>query len=33
MAADPRAKTKDSDYVFITFILTQLPCTGRWACW
>src|SRR5207244_3571595 len=25
MAADPRAKTKDSDYVFITFILTQLP--------
>jgi len=23
--ADPRAKTKDSDYVFITFILTQLP--------
>jgi solute:Na+ symporter, SSS family len=22
---DPRAKTKDSDYVFITFILTQLP--------
>jgi len=24
-AADPRAKTKDSDYVFITFILTQLP--------
>src|SRR5262249_30460968 len=25
LAADPRAKTKDSDYVFITFILTQLP--------
>jgi Na+/proline symporter len=25
MAADPRAKTKDSDYVFITFILTELP--------
>jgi SSS family solute:Na+ symporter len=24
-AADPRAKTKDSDYVFITFVLTQLP--------
>ncbi|HEX9125137.1 MAG TPA: sodium:solute symporter [Methylomirabilota bacterium] len=24
-AADPRAKTKDSDYVFITFILTELP--------
>lgn len=24
-AADPRAKIKDSDYVFITFILTQLP--------
>lgn len=24
-AADPRVKTKDSDYVFITFILTQLP--------
>jgi Na+/proline symporter len=24
-AVDPRAKTKDSDYVFITFILTQLP--------
>jgi len=24
-AADPRAKVKDSDYVFITFILTQLP--------
>jgi Na+/proline symporter len=24
-AADPRAKTRDSDYVFITFILTQLP--------
>jgi len=22
---DPRAKTKDSDYVFITFILTQMP--------
>jgi solute:Na+ symporter, SSS family len=25
VAADPRAKTKDSDYVFITFILTELP--------
>ncbi len=25
VAADPKAKTKDSDYVFITFILTQLP--------
>ena len=25
LAADPRAKTKDSDYVFITFILGQLP--------
>jgi len=24
-AADPRAKTQDSDYVFITFIMTQLP--------
>jgi solute:Na+ symporter, SSS family len=24
-AADPRAKTQDSDYVFITFIVTQLP--------
>jgi Na+/proline symporter len=24
-AADPRTKTRDSDYVFITFILTQLP--------
>ncbi len=24
-AADPKAKTKDSDYVFITFILAQLP--------
>jgi len=24
-AADPKAQTKDSDYVFITFILTQLP--------
>jgi SSS family solute:Na+ symporter len=24
-AADPRAKTKDSDYVFITFILSALP--------
>ena len=24
-AADPRAKTKDSDYVFITFILRELP--------
>jgi len=25
LAADPRAKTKDSDYVFITFILNELP--------
>ena len=25
VAADPRAKTTDSDYVFITFIVTQLP--------
>jgi SSS family solute:Na+ symporter len=25
LTANPRAKTKDSDYVFITFILTQLP--------
>jgi len=25
VAANPRAQTKDSDYVFITFILTQLP--------
>ncbi len=25
VAGDPRVKTKDSDYVFITFILTQLP--------
>jgi Na+/proline symporter len=25
VAADPRARTKDSDYVFITFILTQMP--------
>src|SRR6185369_6161474 len=25
LAADPRARTKDSDYVFITFILTELP--------
>jgi len=25
LAANPRAKMKDSDYVFITFILTQLP--------
>ena len=25
VAADPRVKTQDSDYVFITFILTQLP--------
>ncbi len=25
VAADPRAKTKDSDFVFITFVLTQLP--------
>ena len=24
-AADPRAKTKDSDYVFVTFIVTELP--------
>ncbi|MBI1841777.1 MAG: sodium:solute symporter, partial [Verrucomicrobia bacterium] len=24
-SVDPKAKTKDSDYVFITFILTQLP--------
>jgi solute:Na+ symporter, SSS family len=24
-AADPRAKTKDSDYVFITFIMAKLP--------
>jgi SSS family solute:Na+ symporter len=24
-AVDPRAKTKDSDYVFITFVLTELP--------
>jgi Na+/proline symporter len=24
-AIDPRAKIKDSDYVFITFIMTQLP--------
>ncbi|MSU46528.1 MAG: sodium:solute symporter [Lacunisphaera sp.] len=24
-AADPRAKTKDSDYVFISFIVAQLP--------
>ena len=24
-AADPRAKTKDSDYVFISFILAELP--------
>ncbi len=24
-ASNPRAKTKDSDYVFITFIVTQLP--------
>jgi SSS family solute:Na+ symporter len=24
-SADPRARTKDSDYVFITFILTELP--------
>jgi solute:Na+ symporter, SSS family len=24
-AADPKAQTKDSDYVFITFILAQLP--------
>ena len=25
LAVDPKAKTKDSDYVFIQFILTQLP--------
>jgi uncharacterized sodium:solute symporter family permease YidK len=25
VAADPAAKTKDSDYVFISFIVTQLP--------
>jgi solute:Na+ symporter, SSS family len=25
VAANPRAKTKDSDYVFITFILAELP--------
>jgi solute:Na+ symporter, SSS family len=25
VATDPRVKTKDSDYVFITFIVTQLP--------
>ena len=25
VAVDPRARTKDSDYVFITFILTQMP--------
>lgn len=25
LAADPRAKTKDSDYVFMTFILDQMP--------
>jgi SSS family solute:Na+ symporter len=25
LAVDPQAKVKDSDYVFITFILTQLP--------
>lgn len=25
IAVDPRARTKDSDYVFITFVLTQLP--------
>jgi Na+/proline symporter len=25
LKVDPRAKVKDSDYVFITFILTQLP--------
>jgi Na+/proline symporter len=25
LAADPRAKTKDSDYVFISFILAELP--------
>lgn len=25
LAVDPRAKTKDSDYVFITFILAKLP--------
>jgi len=25
LSVDPKAKTRDSDYVFITFILTQLP--------
>jgi len=25
LAADPRAQVKDSDYVFITFVVTQLP--------
>lgn len=25
LASDPRAKTKDSDYVFISFVLQQLP--------
>ncbi len=25
IASDPKAKTKDSDYIFITFILAQLP--------
>jgi uncharacterized sodium:solute symporter family permease YidK len=25
LASDPRAKVKDSDYVFVTFILNQLP--------
>jgi solute:Na+ symporter, SSS family len=25
LSIDPKAKTKDSDYIFITFILTQLP--------
>ena len=24
-AADPRAKTRDSDYVFVTFIVSELP--------
>ncbi len=25
LAADPKARVKDSDYIFITFIMTQLP--------
>ncbi|HSH15812.1 MAG TPA: sodium:solute symporter, partial [Verrucomicrobiae bacterium] len=25
LAADPRAKTKDSDYVFMTFVMAQMP--------